>query len=431
MCKTPQIGPRTPFPMMKILYVNQYSVDEPMGAERSALNAAIGLSERGHEVHFLHCGEEANRRQLDIAGQKFVSISVESDPPNQVFSLSHASKRLHTWLSETNLNHYDIIHSHNSAGHMAISDITTDSPCVGTVRDYKWLCEGGAMCYSRADGANGCSALKSKQLEYCDSLSSQIQCSFKLSNRSRYFFPVHAGRIIYQKRIQDNLSEAISCLDSVISISKFMGNILERKLELDNRVNIYNSVVRDSYYGGEEKEENRIIYVGALTNQKGIIHSIKAINDVIKDGYDIKYSIAGDGSVRPRAEELVETYGISDYVEFLGHVGKKEVIELFNRASLVLYPSIWPEPFGRISIEAMATKSPIVGSKFGAIPEVLQNWPAKEIVNPTAKISFKNAIENMIEKNYNLDELKIEDRFTHSRAGLEHEKHYESLINKK
>ncbi|MEK6899930.1 MAG: glycosyltransferase family 4 protein, partial [Nanoarchaeota archaeon] len=48
-----------------------------------------------------------------------------------------------------------------------------------------------------------------------------------------------------------------------------------------------------------------------------------------------------------------------------------EVPSLYAQADIVVFPSLWPEPFGRIAIESMAAGKPIIGSAIGAIKEMV------------------------------------------------------------
>ena len=52
-------------------------------------------------------------------------------------------------------------------------------------------------------------------------------------------------------------------------------------------------------------------------------------------------------------------------------VPKEQVPEIYAAADIVVFPSIWPEPFGRIAIEAMAAGKPVIGSEIGGIKETI------------------------------------------------------------
>lgn len=405
---------------MKILFVNQTPFVSSLGAERSALNAAIGLSERGHEVEFLYCGDATKQQTQKVKGQVFTSHQIKSNAPHPEFSMEAASITLRKWLQQQDMAEYDIVHSHNSAAHVAVEEATVKIPTVGTIRDYRWLCEGDAMCYTEY----GC-------LETCNSVLSQIKCSFSLSDRDIPFLPAIAGQTVYRVRFQNKIVNAIENMDQIISISESLRKIIEQNINADYRIKtIYNSVIYEDYINinGDDDKRTNVLFVGSLKPQKGIIETIQAFDLVTKSNPRSQLQIAGDGRLRKKAEELTEALGLQEKVDFLGHVKREKVIDLYNQASVVVYPSIWPEPFGRISIEAMASQTPIVGSKYGAIPEVLDNWPASQIIDPKDGRAFAKAINNQFHTNYSQYDLCINEKYLHSNAAMEHEKLYNNMI---
>lgn len=58
-------------------------------------------------------------------------------------------------------------------------------------------------------------------------------------------------------------------------------------------------------------------------------------------------------------------------VEFLGELDEKQRIELLGNAIALLFPIQWPEPFGLVMIEAMANGTPVIGTPYGSVPEVV------------------------------------------------------------
>ena len=75
---------------------------------------------------------------------------------------------------------------------------------------------------------------------------------------------------------------------------------------------------------------------------------------------------------RPYEQELhglVETLGIRDNVRFAGY--QEHVADYVQAAVLSIHASVLPEPFGRVLLEAMALRKPVVGSSGGAVPEIV------------------------------------------------------------
>ena len=60
-------------------------------------------------------------------------------------------------------------------------------------------------------------------------------------------------------------------------------------------------------------------------------------------------------------------------IEFLGEVGDADKRELLSKAAALLFPIDWPEPFGLVMIEALASGTPVVARRRGSVPEVLED----------------------------------------------------------
>ena len=89
---------------------------------------------------------------------------------------------------------------------------------------------------------------------------------------------------------------------------------------------------------------------------------------------DLEFLVIGDdteGSGRGRVlKDLARDLGISDSVQFLGH--RSDIPDLMRSMHLLVVPSRF-EPFGRVVIEAMACARPVVGSRDGGIPEIIDH----------------------------------------------------------
>jgi glycosyltransferase involved in cell wall biosynthesis len=83
--------------------------------------------------------------------------------------------------------------------------------------------------------------------------------------------------------------------------------------------------------------------------------------------------IAGNGYMYGFIKLLIKRLNIEDNVKLLGFVPDKELPELYNLSDVFVLPSLYSESFGITLLEAMASGKPIVASKVGGIPEVVEN----------------------------------------------------------
>jgi N-acetyl-alpha-D-glucosaminyl L-malate synthase BshA len=83
-----------------------------------------------------------------------------------------------------------------------------------------------------------------------------------------------------------------------------------------------------------------------------------------------KLLLVGDGPERPKAEWLAETQGVAGDVLFMGK--QSDMAPLLSIADILLLPSE-NESFGLVALEAMACEVPVIATRIGGIPEVVED----------------------------------------------------------
>lgn len=86
-------------------------------------------------------------------------------------------------------------------------------------------------------------------------------------------------------------------------------------------------------------------------------------------------TLIGDGPEREKLERLAQELGLNGEIRFSGGKDHSQTLEEMKLASLVVIPSL-QEPFGLVALEAMALGKPIVASRVGGLPEVLEGADA-------------------------------------------------------
>ena len=119
-------------------------------------------------------------------------------------------------------------------------------------------------------------------------------------------------------------------------------------------------------------ESFTIVYAGRLVKEKGISTLIEAIR-LLASG--ARLQLVGEGPYRAEAQALAHAARAHDQIRFAPPVSAEGMAHVLAQADVVVLPSqttpVWKEQFGRILIEAMACRVPVIGSDSGAIPEVI------------------------------------------------------------
>jgi glycosyltransferase involved in cell wall biosynthesis len=84
-------------------------------------------------------------------------------------------------------------------------------------------------------------------------------------------------------------------------------------------------------------------------------------------------------------------------VSFVGHKSREELFSLYTEATLVCVPSIWPEPFGKVGIEAMSVGRPVIASDVGGIGEWLDDGETGFLVPPQNEEILAEKIHTLLE----------------------------------
>jgi glycosyltransferase involved in cell wall biosynthesis len=129
----------------------------------------------------------------------------------------------------------------------------------------------------------------------------------------------------------------------------------------------------------------KVGYLGRLFETKGI----ELLIDAVRQTESAHLYIAGKGS--------------SDYVDglrqlapsrttFLGTVPPRS---LFEKIDVLVVPSLWHEPFGRVAIEAMAWGIPVIASQRGGLPEIVQPGVNGWLFEPDEKDSLTRLLSSL------------------------------------
>jgi len=125
-------------------------------------------------------------------------------------------------------------------------------------------------------------------------------------------------------------------------------------------------------------KEKEIIFVGRLVSSKGCHLYVDAIREIVKNNPDWVFKIIGTPKAGQRkllsnyAVDLIKDFkSLGPNTEYLGFVSNDEVKYHLRRASILIVPSIWQEPFALTALEGMCNGVAVIASKVGGMAEML------------------------------------------------------------
>ncbi|CBJ83429.1 putative Glycosyl transferases group 1 [Xenorhabdus bovienii str. Jollieti] len=216
-------------------------------------------------------------------------------------------------------------------------------------------------------------------------------------------------QILGKPYLQKSLKKIISRLYSYYekySLSKFDGiisattSIKEKLIKINkntiavNNFPIINDITNTNIIW--DKKENRICYVGAISNIRGIKEMVESVSDIKTN---TKITIGGNFP-NNKFENEVKNNKNSNEIEFLGFLNRKQINELFSisKAGLVvLHPTInYLDSLPVKMFEYMAAGIPIIASNFPLWKEIISSNNCGLLVNPLEPTEIANAIDFII-----------------------------------
>ena len=121
-----------------------------------------------------------------------------------------------------------------------------------------------------------------------------------------------------------------------------------------------------------------LLFLGRMSPDKG---AHRAVTIAVETGLPLK--IAGkcaEPAEREYFDALVRPH-LNERIEYLGEVSHGEKVELLQHARATLFPIEWAEPFGLVMIESMACGTPVIATRYGSVPEVIEHGRSGIIVS--------------------------------------------------
>lgn len=174
----------------------------------------------------------------------------------------------------------------------------------------------------------------------------------------------------------------LSKCDQILCLSRASISQLKKWGINNSKISLYRYWIDlKNFTPGSHPKDFTALFVGRLIAKKGIKILLKTAINLP----NIKFIFVGNGPLEKYVLIFSNKY---KNIEYLGAIPNYKLPEIYRRASIFSIASQYSEGFGRVSMEAVASGLPVIGSNLGAIPEALDK---------TVSILFKPTIKNFID----------------------------------
>ncbi|MBN2207886.1 MAG: glycosyltransferase family 4 protein [Candidatus Coatesbacteria bacterium] len=185
---------------------------------------------------------------------------------------------------------------------------------------------------------------------------------------------------------------AISSVDTIVCYNEYIANKLR---PMNSNIRITPSGIDASNFspstaGTSSREHGlrptRLLMSGRKGDPlKGFEVLLKALAPLVQDGMSIELFVT-DAPARTEG-----------FVKFTGWLDQKRLGELYRDVDICVVPSVWPEPFGIVALEAMASEKPVVVTRVGGLQHIIDDGVDGFVVEPFDSAALRDRLKRLIE----------------------------------
>ncbi len=275
----------------------------------------------------------------------------------------------------------DIIHLNNvlSQASPSICPLLNKVPSVMTIHGFSLICPFNKIDYMKKI----CNKKFGKQCYHC------------LNKKYPYFLIKHNLYKYFFKK-----------LDKFVTVSNYLKKEFKKE-GFDNIVTLHNKIPLLEF---SEIKSNDLLYMGRLSNEKGIVYLINAMKKVLKYFPNIKLNVVGAGDEEDKLRDLVNKFNLRNNIYFIGELSHNKILEYYKKSAVVLIPSICPDSYPTVTMEAMSVGRPIIASRLGGLPEQIEEGKTGFLVPPRNPEAIAEKIIYLLKRPKLMQKMGLEGR---------------------
>ena len=338
---------------LKILFVSDVSIQEVIGgAERVLFEQTTRLAARGHDVHILTRRLPAHQSESAVI-QNVREWRYRVNQKNAIFfftSTLRNCKRLFETLSKA--NDFDCINFHQPFSAFAVMRSGS--------------CE------------------KIRKVYTCHSIAFEEYASRNAKPQSFFKRIVHSLHLVSRKWIE---KKVLTQSDLIIVLSRYtrekllnIYGVLDKKIAV-----IPGGINLVRFHPADDKREIRerlhlprkkmiLLTIRNLVQRMGIENLIIAMQEITKLVPNIYLIIGGTGPLKDDLVMMSRRLNLDHHIHFTGFIPEEVLPEYYQAADIFVLPTIELEGFGLVTLEALASGTPVLGTPVGGTQEILNRF---------------------------------------------------------
>jgi glycosyltransferase involved in cell wall biosynthesis len=152
-------------------------------------------------------------------------------------------------------------------------------------------------------------------------------------------------------------------------------------------------VLTDLFHAGTSREPDLLLFVGKLTEQKGLARLLRAMTHM---RHRARLAVVGAGRVDDSAlRTMARELGLEERIEWLPLLTQPELAAEYRRATLHVVPAL-DEGLGLTAVESLLSETPVVGFRSGGLPDIVPDGVAGRLVEPGDEQALADALDAVL-----------------------------------
>jgi glycosyltransferase involved in cell wall biosynthesis len=261
------------------------------------------------------------------------------------------------------------------------------------------------------------------------------------------------------------IAARLPLVDRVLSCSDFVTRATQRRFpdHAHKCYTLYNGVDTSRFGPAppstpSDRAAHRLLFVGRLSPEKGVHVLLEAFAAVAQQRSDVSLELIGpshpapkdyivpvsddpvvralgplfDGDYRGHLESLCPN-PVRRRVTFIDNLPQAELVDRYRSGDILLFPSVWDEPFGMPLIEAMACGLPVIATRSGGMPEIIKDQQTGLLVDRADASGLADAIVRLLDDPQHRAKMgqagrdRVLERFTWDHIAADLRNHYRQV----